>query len=107
VSGAGLCRELSLAVSAEQNLAPKHLLNNARIFVPCYTGKLRLTICVAELVLSNLGLTGIDSLRKSRVSVPGVDGSSPAKKSIKQQSATIRTPWLPSLELSIAIVPPG
>jgi hypothetical protein len=54
-----------------------------------------------------LGLTGIDSLRKSRVSVPGVDGSSPAKKSIKQQSATIRTPWLPSLELSIAIVPPG
>jgi hypothetical protein len=61
----------------------------------------------ADLVLSKLGLTGIDSLRKLRVSVPGVDGSSPAKKSIKQQSATIRTPWLPSLELSTAIVPPG
>jgi hypothetical protein len=61
----------------------------------------------ADLVLSKLGLTGIDSLRKSRVSVPGVDGSSPAKKSIKQQLATIRTPWLPSLELRTAIVPPG
>jgi hypothetical protein len=54
-----------------------------------------------------LKLTGIDSLRKSRVSVPGVDGSSPAKKSIKQQLATIRTPWLPSSELSTAIVPLG
>lgn len=70
-------------------------------------GKLKLTLHAAELVLSKLGMTGIDSLRKLRVSVPGVDGSSPAKKSIKQQSATIRTPWLPSLELSTAIVPPG
>ena len=50
-------------------------------------------------VLCHLGMTGIDSLRKLRVSVPGVDGSSPVKKSIKQQLATIRTPWLPSSEL--------
>jgi hypothetical protein len=61
----------------------------------------------AELVLSKLGLTGIDSLRKSRVSVPGVGGSSPVKKSTEQQLASIATPWLPSLELSTAIVPPG
>jgi hypothetical protein len=52
-------------------------------------------------------MTGIDSLRKLRVSVPGVDGSSPVKKSIEKQLATIRTPWLPSLELGNAIVPPG
>jgi hypothetical protein len=51
------------------------------------------------LVLYHLGMTGIDSLRKLRVSVPGVDGSSPVKKSIKQQLATIRTPWLPNSEL--------
>jgi hypothetical protein len=51
------------------------------------------------LVLYHLGMTGIDSLRKLRVSVPGVDGSSPVKKSINNQLATIRTPWLPSSEL--------
>jgi len=56
---------------------------------------------------NKLNTNGIDSLRKLRVSVPGVDGSSPAKKSIKKQLATIRTPWLPSLELRTAIVPPG
>jgi hypothetical protein len=71
----------------------------ARIFAPC--------TLVQNSFFLNLGMTGIDSLRKSRVSVPGVDGSSPAKKSIKQQLATIRTPWLPSLELSTAIVPLG
>jgi hypothetical protein len=52
-------------------------------------------------------MTGIDSLRKLRVSVPGVDGSSPVKKSINNQLATIRTPWLPNSELGNAIVPLG
>jgi len=40
----------------------------------------------------NTDQAGIDSLRKSRVSVSGVDGSSPAKKSIKQQSAINSSP---------------
>ena len=63
-----------------------------------FAARLALTGC-SGLVLYHLGMTGIDSLRKLRVSVPGVDGSSPVKKSINNQLATIRTPWLPSSEL--------
>jgi hypothetical protein len=101
-------RKKPMGPAIEQKPFAKHFLDQHVSLCPAARiGKLTLTLRAAALVLSNLGMTGIDSLRKSRVSVPGVDGSSPAKKSIKQQLATIRTPWLPSSELSTAIVPLG